>query len=374
MDKHPGQAGAVVADAFTETSGELVSAKRDETDPARVVTSDPREGIEARVAVDSGSTVVWLPLANNAPDEVADVERVNHYPLYELGKTLRRLSDIIDSEEIHTRRLYMPFRSSLSALDNLLGGTPFPLGISKTAASDLRSAIQWEYTAKFTTVDENGKRVTQYPDGEHVSHNWEFSRISRSLAKFETIFSTEMSELSTYFVPQRGIYSTAALIDFADQSFPTEIYGHVPEKAKDDWKAAGRCLAFNLLSATGFHVARAVEATLEVYYQTFTGASDTLNGWSDYIKALNGVLTSGAAPAPTEKTISELDQMRKDYRNPLVHPRVTLSEADARMLFDNGESLIIAMASEIKDARQAGGIQGALAVVGGSSLDDEIPF
>ena len=37
--------------------------------------------------------------------------------------------------------------------------------------------------------------------------------------------------------------------------------------------------------------------------------------------------------------------MKDDYRNPVMHPlRVTLTESDARMLFDNGESLIIAMA------------------------------
>ena len=31
-----------------------------------------------------------------------------------------------------------------------------------------------------------------------------------------------------------------------------------------------------------------------------------------------------------------------------MHPRVVLLEADARMLFDNGESLIIAMATEMQ--------------------------
>lgn len=183
-----------------------------------------------------------------------------------------------------------------------------------------------------------------------------------------------MSELSTYFVPQRGIYSTVALIDFADQTFPPDIYGHVPEKTKDNWKSAGRCLAFNLLSATGFHVARAVEATLEVYYQLYTGRTETLGGWNDYIKALEAVLVSGAKPTPVEKTLAELRQMKDDYRNPIVHHRVTLSENDARMLFNNGESLIIAMAEEIRAIREAGGVQGALAVVGGSALDEEIPF
>jgi hypothetical protein len=59
--------------------------------------------------------------------------------------------------------------------------------------------------------------------------------------------------------------------------------------------------------------------------------------------------------------------MKDDYRNPVMHPRVTLTENDARMLFDNGESLIIAMAEEIKAIRDRGGAQGVLGVVGGTA-------
>ena len=84
-----------------------------------------------------------------------------------------------------------------------------------------------------------------------------------ALSEFETIFREEMREAAIYRVPQRGIYDTAKLIDAADQSFPAEIAMAIPFKTREDWKAAGRCLAFNLLSASGFHVARAVEGTME---------------------------------------------------------------------------------------------------------------
>jgi hypothetical protein len=318
--------------------------------------------------------VCLRPWAHGEERREADVERVNHYPLYELGKTLRHLIDVVSGDSIQARRLRYPLRSAIEAIDTLIGGSLFPLGISKGAAIELRKELQWIYDNNFVEI-RDGRRVSRMPESSATVESWEVAGINRALAKFETIFSTEMGDLATYFVPQRGIYSTAALIDSADQSFPPEIMGHVPEKARADWKAAGRCLAFNLLSATGFHVARAVDATLEVYYQTFTGNSGTLNGWADYFKALNKVIATGASPAPTEKTLTELAQMKDDYRNPLVHPRVTLTEVDARMLFNNGESAIIAMAAEIKAAREAGGVQGSLAVVGGrDELDDEIPF
>jgi len=60
--------------------------------------------------------------------------------------------------------------------------------------------------------------------------------------------------------------------------------------------------------------------------------------------------------------LAELDQMRNDYRNPIMHPRVVLQYADARMLFANGESLVILMAQELKNASHTG-VQTSLTLV-----------
>jgi hypothetical protein len=106
---------------------------------------------------------------------------------------------------------------------------------------------------------------------------------------------------------------------------------------------------------------------MESYYQMFIGKpGKTLRGWDDYHKELDKIAKTNPTPMPEEKTLIEFDQMRRDYRNPIVHPRASLREADARILFNNGESLIIAMASEIKTVREAGGVQGTLAVVAGT--------
>lgn len=52
---------------------------------------------------------------------------------------------------------------------------------------------------------------------------------------------------------------------------------------------------------------------------------------------------------------------------PSPHPRVVPTEADAGMLFANGETLIIAMAQDIKEAQA--GVQPALALVPARALD-----
>ena len=267
------------------------------------------------------------------------MERINQFPLYELGKKMQTITGF--TGEVPPSAVFWELWQAINAIEDLIQGRPFPVGISKAAARAVHNELQTIMNQHFYKDKEDGTREFGLIDNPIPAFKW--NALRNVLARFETVFAAEMGEATTYFVPRRGIYFTPALIDSADESFPIEIMEHIPQKARDDWRSAGRCLAFSLLSATGFHVARAVEATLEVYYQLYTAKSGTLNGWNDYIQALEAVVTSGANPAPVAKTIAELKQMKDDYRNPVMHPRVTLTENDARMLFDNGESLIIAI-------------------------------
>ena len=96
---------------------------------------------------------------------------------------------------------------------------------------------------------------------------WQWGIVVSALERFETIFREELGETATYYVPRKGIYATAALVEAADESFPIEIAVVIPEKTKVDWRAAGRCLALNLLTASGFHVARAVGRNTGVVFK-----------------------------------------------------------------------------------------------------------
>ncbi|MGD0151232.1 MAG: hypothetical protein ABSB77_21840 [Xanthobacteraceae bacterium] len=286
------------------------------------------------------------------------MERINSFSFYGVGKEFQALETTRDNAS--PSDLFWPLHQAMAAAERLLEGKPIPLGISHAKVVALRDQMTAVWNNHFTEVDAAGKRTAKFPDpNAAVLTGWELYWVKKALTEFETVFAEEMKEAATYFVPRRGIYWTPALVDTADECFPLSIVGHIPQKTREDWKSAGRCLAFNLLSASGFHAARAVEGTLEAYYQLFTGQPGaTLKTWYEYTEALTKVTGS---PVPQAKTIAELDQMRTDYRNPIMHPRVVLTEPDARMLFANGESLIIAMAQEIADVKAQGGVQLALA-------------
>ncbi len=282
------------------------------------------------------------------------MERINQFSFYDLGKCLRAFARY-ESDTPPGDALFDYFdadRTIRALLDNI----PIPLGVSRDAAQALLNSLSSIARAHFEAPNADGVMEFAFPkENAEPIPSFKFAFYRRALDTFETVFSAEMRDATTYFVPRRGIFSTTALVDEADASFPPDLRAVIPDKTKEDWKSAGRCLAFNLLSASGFHVARAVEGTLENYFQFFSQVApgSTLKTWGDYIKDLEERQNSTADIRPNSKTIAELRQMKDDYRNPIMHPRVVLSEADARMLFNNGESLIIAMASEINSAKRS---------------------
>jgi hypothetical protein len=296
------------------------------------------------------TNVVAFPKEGRCEGAVVAMERINPYSFYGFGKQIQAVASL--SGDVPTSHAFWPVWALKSALADLLNGKPIPIGISLSRGNDLLTRVNMLSKDRFMIKEGEQKGSIRFPEeADDPVPSWMFDYIRTGITEFESVFSEEMRETATYFVPRRGIYHTPALVDAADQTFPAALSAFIPEKAKDDWRAAGRCLAFNLLSASGFHVARAVEACLESYYGLFSGKpGETLHSWYDYIKALKEIAEKNPALCPTDKTLTELDQMREDYRNPIVHPRVVLTEGDARMLFSNGESLIIAMAQEMANA------------------------
>jgi hypothetical protein len=269
----------------------------------------------------NGRVVVLYP--HLIPNRGVGVERINPFAFFEFGKELHLLSQLKDTSP---QKVFWPLWQARNAMGKLIDGNPIPIGISLIKARALAERIDNLLADRFQRKDEKGEVTLRFPEeSDPPITAWSLEWIKTAITEFEAIFAEEMRETATYFVPRRGIYHTPALVDDADQTFPKELQPFIPQKTKEDWKSAGRCLAFNMLSASRCHGERAVEACLEAYYGKFSGKpGETLHGWYDYIKALREVAEGNPTPCPSEKTLAELDQMREDYRNPIVHPRLVL--------------------------------------------------
>ena len=318
-------------------------AKAPATARCRDAVVPPPRSLGGTVLTQSCGPIRLTHSSSPAPkNKEVTVQRINEFALYELAGHLKQLAKY--DTDTPKSAIWIEAMQARYALDRLLEDDPVPIEFSSESARQLRNWIDTMFLK-----DSQGMELNLLEKGDEIVYGWVLNRYGRLLQDFETIFATEMRGAATYFVPRCGIYHTPSLVDRAENAFPDELRELIPDKSKQDWQAAGRCLAFSLYSASGFHVTRAVEGTLESYYQRFCNklSGSTLHGWHDYIEALKKVTES---PMPSEKTLAEIEQMKDDYRNPLAHPRVVLSETDARMLFDNGESLIISMVSELRDA------------------------
>jgi hypothetical protein len=154
---------------------------------------------------------------------------------------------------------------------------------------------------------------------------------------FETIFKNDSPSMSTFSTERKGIYWMEGLIDHADEHLPESVREWLPEQGKKDIKAAGRCLAFNIPTATAFHMWRALEVVFGVYFFSITGKTfkeaKVPRNWGKYIEAL---VHAGADRKITEN----LDHIRAEYRNPVMHPNVNVSADAAFTLFGIGFSAI----------------------------------
>ncbi len=286
------------------------------------------------------------------------MERINQFALYDLGQRLQRLRM---SFPIDVRDAYSPVAQARSTLARLIKGEPIPIGISASKAQELQQELEWVWSWYYFEHDEQGNEILddagkpkfKHPKkGEKSIEEWTWSSIIEALGKFETVFAEEMRESSAYHIQQRGIISVSALVENGEKAFPEEFAHIIGMKALADFKAACRCFAFDLYTASGYHSARAVEAVIEIYYQTFCNKpGETKHSWNDYVDALKKLKDKKPKKPkflPDARTLLSVDEIRTHHRNPLMHPRATLSEIDADMLLSIAKVAIMAMAQEIQ--------------------------
>ena len=130
--------------------------------------------------------------------------------------------------------------------------------------------------------------------------------------------------MNTYFVTQKSGYDTASLLLLGENFFPTELTLKVRE-AVFDVREATRCIAYELPTACGFHLFRALEAVIRKYYTHVTGgaAAPKSRNIAVYLEALK------KADKGDPKVLGILKQISDLHRNPLIHPEAVFSMEDA---------------------------------------------
>lgn len=163
----------------------------------------------------------------------------------------------------------------------------------------------------------------EFAEGSMTKFEGQFMQANATFVKFETVMIAELQALPIFLVPPRGAFDNAYLIERGDTLFPESLLLIAPETELDVMQA-GRCIAFNLPTAAGFHMHRANEAVLRLYYDLVMGEGRRTGN------ATMGTMLAGMKKAEKgdPNIIAALDAIRQFHRNPLMHPEHTLADID----------------------------------------------
>jgi hypothetical protein len=274
-------------------------------------------------------------------DYSGPVKKLNTYDIYVFAMRVHPLVDLAYSDGMKVKDLFWPLVNADGALETQLErGTLFSASLKRSAGALMRAirdiGKSTERPQGFWDVETHNDPVNAYP----------LRRLVQAAKDFEIVLSNEMPGLATYYVSTKGIYSTDDLISHADLHIPESLRPILDAKAVEDIRQAGKCLAYEVSTASAFHMWRSVETVMGSYYKFITGGRSfeddhIQRNWAAYIRALN---ENGA----DIKITAFLDHIRSEYRNPQNHPSETVDLEQAFGLFGVATSVITQVAKAIR--------------------------
>ena len=249
------------------------------------------------------------------------VQRLSLTFFYNLGVSLSPLKEV--RGEVPFAEVWTDIYSAESSLQTLLWTTWMTNAVR--SSWQLGKAL-YDVLHEIRTKADFTKNLTHLQAHE----------IQSAVKAFEPVMRADLSIADAYYVTSKGGYDTMALITNAVVLFPADLLLKVPE-AIPEIQEAGKCLAFELCTAAGIHVLRALELVLKAYFKHVTNGKPLPNNRNlgSYLKALSGVADA--------KVLGVLTQIKDLHRNTLMHPEEALTKDEAIDLFGIVRSAVGAM-------------------------------
>jgi hypothetical protein len=205
--------------------------------------------------------------------EAGPMRRVNGHRFYDLAVKIHPLTALQQDATVKEVwfQLWEPRTAILALFEDM------PLRVCVTPARKLVDAIdavlprEWQEAVKIFGSEE--------PIG------WRSLDIQKGAQEFETVLEAELQSLDIYLVSQKGTHSTPDLIERAEIMFSLGVRARLPADAIADIRQAGRCLALDNPTASGFHILRAVESVMAIYFALVTGKPmpTRMRNWGIYL-------------------------------------------------------------------------------------------
>jgi hypothetical protein len=263
-----------------------------------------------------------------------DMEKLNVYSFYTFGALVKVYHQrVISKTDIHDRIL---------ALAHIKGW--FEIFLDRSSDTTWRAARDRARQMVSLLDEKIGDEVFSSNNFELKIEPTFIDRLTKLLQTFEATFASENESSNVFSVSRKGTHDCIALMDAADENLPPDVRGRLSAQTIRDIKDAGKCLALDCHTASGYHILRAVERVIIKYVDKVT-SSVTLKkkprDWGAYITVLEN-------HGGDKKVIGNLQHIKDHYRNPIIHPEATLSPDDAFSLFNTSISAIIQLDAAIE--------------------------
>jgi hypothetical protein len=188
---------------------------------------------------------------------------------------------------------------------------------------------------------------------ERIIADHDIRGLCEAVEGFGIILESESrDDLRVFAVMPKGIYDTAKLVDHAEDIFAERTLCALPEAIRNDVNLAGRCLAFELWTAMGFHAMRAVEAICREYQQVATrnpslGTVPLGEIIAELEKRLEQEEGAKVSDSPLGLIIYTLLRLNTVYCLPVMDPRMTLTSETAIHVFELATDVITMICDDL---------------------------
>lgn len=169
----------------------------------------------------------------------------------------------------------------------------------------------------------------------------DMATLDNLLHALTTFLKDESNHAYIVCVENQRLLSAYSLVENIATCFSPDSWNTIVAEAKREFEEAGKCLAFEGYTGSGFHALRGVECVIRQYIIKLTGSLPKKRDWGHYIQVLKD---NGADPS----LIAVLDNIRTLDRNPLMHPEIWLDIDEAIAVFTVSQTAIVRLVAGIK--------------------------
>lgn len=162
-----------------------------------------------------------------------------------------------------------------------------------------------------------------------------YDSIIEKIKNTDKTLDAELNIIKAYYINTNKRFSQEVLENKIYTLFASNVFTSLPDIASYDFTEAGKCLLFNLYTASAFHTLRGTEDTLKFYYQKLLDkVPEESQTWWNFTNDIEKAIEKGELnPKPNEELLLNLNSLRKYYRNKTQHPQKIYDE-------DNTQDLI----------------------------------